>query len=76
MAIKMTDKQGRIWNYSDAEGSWSHGPHTIGCGAKNVSKWMIWDGPHRGSLRVPYTYQGNSGLPLSYKESRYESYFA
>lgn len=39
------DTAGRVWKYCDSDGSWSHGPHTIGCGAKNKSKWMIWDGP-------------------------------
>ena len=45
MAANKTDNQGRTWTYCDGEGSWSNGPHNIGCGAKNGSKWQIWDGP-------------------------------
>ena len=43
-----TDGQGRVWDYSEGEGSWSCGKHTIGCGESNGSKWQIWDGPDRG----------------------------
>lgn len=46
--MKRKDKRGRVWEYNDAEGSWHHGEHTIGCGANNGSKFMIWDGPDRG----------------------------
>ena len=42
------DDNGRIWEYSDGEGSWSNGKHTIGCGGNNGSKWQIWDGPNSG----------------------------
>ena len=41
------DSKGRVWNYSDGEGAWSHGKHTIGCGFRNVSKFQIWDGPSK-----------------------------
>jgi hypothetical protein len=43
-----TDSHGRKWNYSDADGSWIHGKHIIGCGVKNGSKWQIWNGPDTG----------------------------
>jgi hypothetical protein len=39
------DAAGRVWEYCDGDGSWSHGPHVIGCGGKNKNKWMIWGGP-------------------------------
>ena len=42
-----TDSKNRVWSYCDGEGTWSHGDHIIGCGAKNGSKWRIWDGPQR-----------------------------
>jgi hypothetical protein len=42
------DSKGRVWSYSDAEGSWGCGEHIIGCGGKNGSKWMVWDGPSKG----------------------------
>lgn len=43
-----TDERGRVWTYGDAEGSWSHDRHVIGCGANNGSKWQIWGGPSSG----------------------------
>ncbi len=39
------DAAGRVWEYCDSDGSWSHGPYIIGCAARNKSKWMIWDVP-------------------------------
>ena len=40
-----TDKNGRTWEYNDAEGCYTRGSVTIGCGAKNGSKWMNWNEP-------------------------------
>ena len=42
------DTEGRVWNYCDSEGTWSHGEHLIGCGNNNGSKWSIWAGPNQG----------------------------
>ena len=46
--MRRKDKQGRTWEYNDAEGSWHHREHTIGCGANNGSRFMVWDGPDSG----------------------------
>ena len=43
----ITDNQNRVWEYDDAEGTWQHGEFLIGCGFKNVYKWMRWGGPDR-----------------------------
>jgi hypothetical protein len=48
-----TDGKGRTWSYSDADGSWTSGDNTIGCGRRNGSKWQVWDGPAKGH----YEYQ-------------------
>ena len=42
------DNQGRVWTFSEGEGSWSHGTHVIGCGGNNAAKWQIWGGPNSG----------------------------
>jgi hypothetical protein len=42
------DSKGRTWSYNDADGSWTSGENTIGCGRRNGSKWQIWDGPAKG----------------------------
>lgn len=38
-----TDKNGRTWEYNDAEGCYTRGSVTIGCGAQNKAKWMNWE---------------------------------
>lgn len=48
MARTRKDSTGRTWEHNDAEGCWTSGPHTIGCGGKNGRKWMIWSGPQQG----------------------------
>ena len=46
--MKRKDRIGRTWNNNDAEGTWEHGEHVIGCGGKNGSKFSIWAGPDKG----------------------------
>jgi hypothetical protein len=46
--LTRTDERGRVWRFNDAEGTWDHGKHLIGCGGRNGSKWSIWAGPDRG----------------------------
>jgi len=46
--MKRTDSKGRVWEYCEWDGSWSHGRHTVGCGRNNERKWMVWDGPSKG----------------------------
>jgi hypothetical protein len=48
-----TDSKGRTWSYSDADGSWTSGDNTIGCGRRNGSKWQVWDGPAKGHYEYP-----------------------
>lgn len=42
------DGKGRVWIYCDGEGCWCHERHIIGRGAKNGSKWQVWNGPNSG----------------------------
>ena len=42
------DSSGRVWEYGEAEGTWQHGKHCIGCGLHNKSKFQIWGGPNKG----------------------------
>lgn len=48
MKLAKKDNKGRIWEYCDGEGSWSHGEHVIGCGRDNGNKWQIWSGSNAG----------------------------
>ncbi|MGI9459764.1 MAG: hypothetical protein ACR2NF_07185 [Pirellulales bacterium] len=50
----MKDKTGRVWTYEDAEGTWEHGSHVIGCSGSNGRKWQVWSvqrGPVYDTLR-------------------------
>jgi len=40
------DKWGRVWEYCDSEGTWSHGGHVIGCAGSNGRKWNVWTKHH------------------------------
>ena len=39
------DNYGRVWTYSDTEGTWRHGDHLIGRSGRNNSRFLVWDGP-------------------------------
>lgn len=43
------DNRGRVWQYNDAEGCWSHGKHIVGCAPRNERRWQIWNGPDAGA---------------------------
>jgi len=43
MARTRKDSLGRVWEYSDAEGTWHHGEFLIGCGANNGRKFANWN---------------------------------
>tara|TARA_R110000824_G_scaffold172434_1_gene350306 strand:- start:33762 stop:33962 length:201 start_codon:yes stop_codon:yes gene_type:complete len=40
---KRTDKDGRVWEYNDAEGNYSYKKACIGCGGRNGSKFTDWN---------------------------------
>ena len=43
MMKRRTDRDGRTWEYNDAEGTYSYKNILIGCGGNNGSKWMNWN---------------------------------